>query len=185
MPRVLEAFADLAVQAPRRVLVGAAVFAVISAAFGLETPRLLGRGVNEFVAGGSESIRAQAAIQRASGLSAAPQVLVLVRRPTPARVGRVRSVLQREPAFPLITKPLLSRDRSEAIVPAYANAHLSEHEWSLAAERVTRRLRPVPGVAVGGPAIAITQVNDQVEHDLAHEEELAFPLLFLLAQLAG
>ena len=81
----------------------------------------------------------------------------------------------------MLAKPLLSRDGSEAIVPAYARATVSEHAWSLAAERVARELRPMPGVAVGGPAIAITQVNDQVEHDLTHAEELAFPLLFLLA----
>ena len=178
---MIEALADLAVRAPRRVLLGAAVFAVVGAAFGLETPRLLGRGVNEFVAGGSESVRAETAVQRASGLSAAPEVLVLVRRPTAARVRRVQSVLRGEPSFPVPAKPLLSRDRSEAIVPAYARATVSEHAWSLAAERVARQLRAMPGVAVGGPAIAITQVNDQVEHDLTHAEELAFPLLFLLA----
>ena len=124
---MIEALADLAVRAPRRVLLGAALFAVVGAAFGLETPRLLGRGVNEFVAGGSESIRAQTAIQRASGLSAAPEVLVLVHRPTAARLRRVRSVVRGEPAFPVPAKPLLSRDRSEAIVPAYARATVSEH----------------------------------------------------------
>ena len=34
------------------------------------TPRLLGRGSNEFVASGSESLRAEAAVEHASGLSA-------------------------------------------------------------------------------------------------------------------
>jgi uncharacterized membrane protein YdfJ with MMPL/SSD domain len=178
---VIQAFAELAVRAPRRVLLGAAVFAVVAAAFGLGTPSRLGRSVNEFVAGGSESIRAQAAVQTASGLSAAPEVLVLVRRPTSERLGRVEAAIRSEPIFPGLAKPLRSRDRSEAIVPAYARAGVPEREWSRAAERFANRLRPEPGVAVGGPAIAITQVNDQVEHDLTHAEELAFPLLFLLA----
>jgi RND superfamily putative drug exporter len=178
---VIRAFADLAVRWPRRVLLGAAAFAVVAAAFGLETPRLLGRGVNEFVAPGSESIRAQDAIQRASGLSAAPQVLVLVQRPTSARLSRVGAAVHAETTFPLLTAPLFSRDRSQAIVPAYARADVSDREWSLAAERIAKRLRPMPGVAVGGSAIAVTQVNNQVEHDLTRAEELAFPLLFVLA----
>jgi len=60
------------------------VFAIIAAIFGLATPRLLGRGSNDFVAQGSESLRAERAVEKASGLSAAPQVLVLVRNPTAA-----------------------------------------------------------------------------------------------------
>jgi uncharacterized membrane protein YdfJ with MMPL/SSD domain len=39
----------------------------------------------------------------------------------------------------------------------------------------------VPGTAVGGTALATSQVNDQVQHDLTRAEELAFPILFLLA----
>ena len=34
---------------------------------------------------------------------------------------------------------------------------------------------------MGGTALATTQVNHQVQHDLTFAEEIAFPLLFLLA----
>ncbi|HEY5160892.1 MAG TPA: hypothetical protein VII83_07445, partial [Gaiellaceae bacterium] len=78
--------ADLAVRAPRRVLAATFVFAVIAALFGLQTPRLLGRGSNDFVARGSQSLLAEQGIERASGLSAAPQVLVLVHEPTQQRL---------------------------------------------------------------------------------------------------
>jgi RND superfamily putative drug exporter len=37
------------------------------------------------------------------------------------------------------------------------------------------------GVAAGGTALATVQVNDQVQHDLTRAEELAFPILFVLA----
>ena len=73
---------ELAVRAPRRVLAVAVAFAVVAAGFGLATPHLLGRGSNDFVAHGSQSLRAEPAVEAASGLSAAPQVLVLVRNPT-------------------------------------------------------------------------------------------------------
>jgi uncharacterized membrane protein YdfJ with MMPL/SSD domain len=174
-------FADLAVRRPRRVLAVAAVFAVVAAGFGSETPRLLGRSSNEFVAHGSESLRAERAVERASGLSAAPQVLVLVREPARQRLARVAALIRSEPTFPVVAPPFRSRDGGSAIVAAYARADVSQRVWREASRRVERRMAGVPGTAVGGTAIATEQVNRQVEHDLTYAEELAFPILFLLA----
>jgi uncharacterized membrane protein YdfJ with MMPL/SSD domain len=176
----MKLFADLAVGTPRRVLAAVGVFAVVAAAFGWQTPRLLGRGANEFVPRGSESLRAEAAIERASGLSAAPQLLVLVHASSRERLTRVVAVVRSEATFPVVSAPRLSRDRREAIVAAYARADRSQRGWQLAAERVEHALRVLPGTAVGGSALATQQVNRQVQHDLIHAEELAFPLLFLL-----
>ncbi|MGZ4352631.1 MAG: MMPL family transporter [Gaiellaceae bacterium] len=178
---MLRRLADLPVRAPRRVLAAAAVFAVVAAGFGLQTPRLLGRGSNDFVAQGSESLRAERAVEAASGLSAAPQVLVLVRDPTPQRLARVAAAIRSEPTFPVVAPPLSSRDGREALLAGYARADLPSREWRSAAERVDRRLAPIPGVAMGGTALATQQVNHQVQHDLTHAEEIAFPILFLLA----
>jgi RND superfamily putative drug exporter len=163
------------------VLAGALVFAVLAAAFGLATPRLLGRGSNDFVAQGSESIRAEQAVEAASGVSATPQVLVLVRRPTPDRLARVVAAIRSEPTFPLVAAPLRSRDGSEALVSAYARASDSQRVWRQAAQRVDERISAIDGVAMGGTALATTQVNRQVQEDLAFAEKIAFPLLFLLA----
>jgi uncharacterized membrane protein YdfJ with MMPL/SSD domain len=173
--------AALVLRAPWRVLAAAAIFAGVAAGLGLETPHLLGRGSNDFVAHGSESLRAEAAIERASGLSASPQVLVLVGAPTASRLARVVAALRSEPAFPRVAPPLRSRGGRQAIVPAYARASVSEHAWREAAQRVADRLEAVPGTAVGGAALATVQVNNQVQRDLTHAEELAFPVLFLLA----
>ncbi len=169
------------VHAPRRVLAAAVVFAVIAAAFGLQTPRLLGHASNDFVAQGGESERAEAEIERNSRLSASPQLLVLVRRPTEARLARVVALVRAEPTFPAIAPTVFSRDRREAIVSAYARAGISEDAWRQAAERAAGRLAHVEDVAAGGTALATLQVNRQVQHDLTHAEELAFPVLFLLA----
>jgi uncharacterized membrane protein YdfJ with MMPL/SSD domain len=174
-------FANLAVHRPKAVLAVAAVLAVLAAVFGLQTPRLLGRASNDFVAGGSESLRAEAAVERASGLSAAPQVLVLVRNPTPARIARVASIVRSEPLFPAVAPTLRSKDGSEAIVAAYAHAGVSQRDWREAADRVHERLAFVPGTWMGGTALATSQVNRQVQHDLTRAEEIAFPILFLLA----
>jgi uncharacterized membrane protein YdfJ with MMPL/SSD domain len=178
---MLGILANLAIRAPRRVLAAALLFAVVAAAFGLETPRLLGRGSNDFVAQGSESLRAERAVEVASGVSAAPQVLVLVRRPTSARLARVVSAIHSEPTFPVLAPPLRSRDGNEALVAAYARAGVSQRVWRQAAQRVDEKLSAIEGVAMGGTALATTQVNRQVQHDLAFAEAIAFPLLFLLS----
>ncbi len=149
--------------------------------FGLATPRLLGRASNDFVAQGSESLRAEALVERASGLSASPQLLVLVREPTSRRLTRVERIVESEPLFPKLAPPLYSRDRRAALVAAYARAGVSEARWRKAADRVAVRLSAVPGTAAGGAAIGTSQVNRQVQQDLTHAEELAFPVLFVLA----
>jgi uncharacterized membrane protein YdfJ with MMPL/SSD domain len=163
------------------MLAGALAFAIVCATFGLQTPRLLGRASNDFVAQGSESLRAEALVERASGLSASPQLLVLVRDPTPRRLARVANIVETEPLFPKRAPPLFSRDRRAALVAAYARAGVSEARWRSAADRVAARLSTVRGTAAGGAAIGTSQVNRQVQQDLTHAEELAFPVLFVLA----
>ena len=172
---------DLAARAPRRTLAAVAAYAVVAAVFGLGTPGLLGRGSNDFVAYGSQSLRAERAVESGTGLSASPQVLVLVDRPTAERLARVVAAIRSEPVFPVTTPPLRSRDGKEALVAAYARASVSQHVWRDAAVRVDNRLAAVPGVAMGGSALATVQVNRQIQHDLTFAEEIAFPVLFLLA----
>ncbi len=181
LSRPLSSIADTLVRRPRRVLLGAVCFVALAAVFGSQTPHLLGRASNEFVAAGSESLRAENTIERATGFSALPQVLVLVRRPTPARLRAAARAIRAERGFPRIAPPVFARDRSSAVVAGYARATTSQRLWRQAAKRVQARLAPLSDVAVGGTALATAQVNEQVQHDLTRAEELAFPLLFVLA----
>ncbi len=178
---MLRLLGELAVRAPRRVLGAAVAFAVVAAGFGLATPHLLGRGSNDFVAYGSESLRAERAVEAASGISAAPQVLVLVRDPTAQRLLRVVASIRSEPVFPVVASPVRSKNGREVLIAAYARAGVSQSVWRNAGERVDRRLVSIRDVAMGGTALATDQVNHQVQHDLTFAEEIAFPLLFLLA----
>jgi uncharacterized membrane protein YdfJ with MMPL/SSD domain len=177
----MDRLARLATAHPGRVLAATAAFAVVAAALGLGVPSRLGRASNDFLPGDAESVRAENAVEQASRLSASPQLLVLVRRPTPARLARISALVRTEPVFAALAPPLLSRDRREAIVSAYARGGISQQRWRKAAERVDRRLRSLPGTAVGGPAIAVVQVNHQVQRDLTRAEALAFPALFVIA----
>jgi RND superfamily putative drug exporter len=172
--------ANLVVRAPRRILAAAAAFALVAALVGLQAPHVLGRASNDFVAQGSESVRADALVERSSGLSAAPQLLALVRSPNPDRLARVARAIRADPVFPVVAPPAFSRDRHEAILAAYARGGISQTVWRDAAQRVAARLAPIGGIAVGGAALATVQVNHQVQHDLTHAEEIAFPVLFVL-----
>jgi uncharacterized membrane protein YdfJ with MMPL/SSD domain len=58
-----------------------------------------------------------------------------------------------------------------------------DHARHDAANRIAETLAERPGVTVGGPALAESQVNEQVERDLRTAELYAFPLLFLLSLL--
>ena len=178
---MLQFVGNVAIRRPRRVLLAALVLAIVGVVLGLGTPKLLGRGSNDFVARASESIRAERAVEAASGLSAVPQVLVLARRPTSERLARVVGAIRSEPAFPVVAAPIRSRDGGSVLLAAYASAGVSQRVWRDAAVRVDERLRTMDGVAMGGTALATTQVNRQVQDDLAFAERIAFPLLFLLA----
>ncbi len=177
----MDRLARLATAHPRRVLAVTVALAVVAAVLGLGVPARLGRASNDFLPGDAQSVRAENAVEDASKLSAAPQLLVLVQRPTPARLSRVAALVRSEPVFPALGPPLRSRDRSEAVVSAFARGGISQQRWRKAAERVDGRLAQVPGTAVGGPAIAVVQVNHQVQRDLTRAEALAFPALFLIA----
>jgi RND superfamily putative drug exporter len=162
---MLSALAELVVRAPRRVLAAALVFAAVAAVFGSATPRLLEHGTNDFLARGSESSRVDDAIKRATGRPVNPEVLVLVRsrRDLPRVLAAVRADPWRSGAG-----TISSKDGREWIVYAFGDS-----------ARLQERLPP--GAVLGGSDIATVQVNDQVRHDLTHAEELAFPLLFVLA----
>ena len=174
-------FIRLATRRPRSAIAAATILAVVAGAVGSQTPGRLGHASNDFVAKGSSSVQAEAAIERASGRSAAPQLLVLVEGPTRERVARVSAAIHAEPAFPLLAAPIRSRSGLAVLIAAYARGDISQALWRQAAERIARRLANVRGTAVGGTALATVQVNEQVQRDLTRAELLAFPVLFLLA----
>ena len=108
-------------------------------------------------------------------------MLVLVRHPTAQRLVRVVAAIRSEPVFPVVASSVRSKNGKEVLIAAYAKAGVSQRVWRDAAERVNRRLSSIGDVAMGGTALATNQVNHQVQHDLTFAEEIAFPLLFLLA----
>jgi uncharacterized membrane protein YdfJ with MMPL/SSD domain len=80
------------------------------------------------------------------------------------------------------SRDFVSRDGDSTYL-AVALRPTEDDEVQDAAERIEESLADEPGVKVGGPAVAVGQVNEQVEQDLRTAELYAFPLLFLLSLL--
>ena len=186
----MDRLAGLIVRRRRLVLAVTVVFVLFAGAFGGPVVSLLDSD-DDFEDHGSESVLARDAIERATGRSASPDLVALVRlgasidtaqaRQKVARaaqalrdrdVAEVVAVRGGEPA------ELISRDRRTTYLLATFRAGSDEEAT---AERLKERVEREPGVTAGGGQLAFTQVGEQVEQDLARAEMLAFPLLFLLS----
>jgi uncharacterized membrane protein YdfJ with MMPL/SSD domain len=107
--------------------------------------------------------------------------------PGRARIDSLAGKLERDPdvasvaSFNSTRSPdLVSRDGRSTYL-AVALQPTEDDALQDAAERFVDELAGEPGVTVGGPAVALRQVNEQVEQDLRTAEMYAFPLLFLLS----
>jgi RND superfamily putative drug exporter len=174
----------------RLVLAGAVVLVVVAGAFGGPVVGLLDSG-DDFEDPAAEAVHAREAIEQATGRSASPDLVALVRLGAPidspraqAKLRRVAEAMRdRDVAQVLAYREggppeLVSRDRRSTYVVATFRADADEDET---AERLEARLARIPGVTAGGAVLAQEQVGDQVQEDLARAEMLAFPILFLLS----
>ncbi|HEX4363967.1 MAG TPA: MMPL family transporter [Solirubrobacteraceae bacterium] len=194
---MLTAIARVVTTHPRRVLVAAVALLALGIGFGAPvTHRLTVDPDLDFVNTHSQSNVTSNDLRRAVGHSLSPGVVVLVRSAAPVRsaAGRaqLRAVVARlrtdsavgrtESALPdpRRSSPFVSRNGHASFIAVYIAAG---HDSFKAGTHLAAALRHVPGVSVGGLAVAGPVVGKQVSADLAKAELLAFPLLFVLALL--
>ena len=196
---MLTRLADRVADRPRHVLAGALVFLIAAVFFGTPVAGLLSAGnADDFVNPNAESRLTSAQLEDALGRTLSPAVIVLVRTDGPvtgtagrAKLRRVVERVRDDRAVAELTSmldagaraadrpsALVSRDRRATYVATYLRADADE---GAAGERITEALSDIDGVVVGGYAVAVPEVSDQVSEDLAKAEMLAFPLLFLLS----
>ena len=108
---------------------------------------------------------------------------------TRAHVKAVATGLRKRPDVATVTgfydtrsTAFVSRDLRSTYL-AVALRATEDKELQESAQKIDDQFGDRPRVLVGGPALAIEQVNNQVEKDLQRAEMLAFPLLFLLSLL--
>ena len=184
---MLNALANRGIRQPRRILIGALLTFIVAAVLGGPVAGQLD-SANGFEDPGSSSVAAREAIQRASGLDPAPGLIAVVDTPNGARdqqrVAEVARIAEHAPGVATVHTPadagraLVASDGKSALVTATLKASADEGAVVAAA---TERLKDVPGVTLGGSAVAGEQIGDQVNKDLGRAEMLAFPLLALLA----
>ena len=176
----------------RRRLVLAVTLVVVAAAgaYGGPVVGLLDTD-DDFEDPSSESVVARATVERVTGRSASPDMVVLVRlgapvdsRPAQQKIARVAAALEDPDVAQVVAvrrgepAELVSRDRRSTYLLATFAAGADE---DATAERLQVQVEREPGVTAGGGQLAFTQVGEQVQEDLARAEALAFPLLFLLS----
>jgi RND superfamily putative drug exporter len=185
---VLGSLARLLHRRRRRVLAGAVALVVVAGAVGGPVAGLLDSD-DDFDPPSAEAVQAREAIARATGASATPDVVALVRLGAPAASGAGQATLQdvvRAARGPEVARvdayrpggpaELVSRDGRSTYVAVTLRDGAD-------ADGVVDRLEGRPGVLLGGGAVLQEQVGEQVQEDLARAELYAFPLLFLVSLL--
>jgi len=180
---MFDALARLADRRRRLVLIVAGVFVLFAAAYGGPVVGQLNSD-DDFEDHASESVLARSAVEDATGRSASPDMVVLVRSAEQAKIDRVAAAL-RDPGVAAIAAPrngrpreLVSKDGNSTYLVVTFRADADDRDL---AERLQERAEREPGVTAGGGVLAFSQVSEQVQEDLARAEMLAFPLLFLLS----
>src|ERR1700712_2036841 len=180
------------------VLVGAAIFFVIAAAFGGQVAKELPTG-DSFVAPHAESSLANSRLGEIPGQRAAPGVIVIVDAPDGAKsaqgLARVDAVVAAAKAdrdtdgnkdVKTVTSvrstksgaEFISKNGKASAVLLFAAPVVSESDIGA---RLATKLKNDPWATVGGPGPAFQAIAIQATHDLGASEKIAFPLLFLLS----
>ena len=177
---------------PWRVAVSGMAFAAICGVFGGPVAGLLqGGGFND---PGSQSTSAANRLEAATGIRPDGGVIVVVKTgqaitsdATRQEVDRVTQIVGTDAGvkaalnYYITGSPsLVSNDGTETLVIGELRS-MSDTDAGIAAARIQHALAGDSAVKVGGFGLANTQVQSQVSADLAHAEELAFPILFLLS----
>jgi len=201
---MLDSLARLMFRRRRRVLAAAVLLVVLGGAIGGPVAGLLDSD-DDFDPPSAEAVQAREAIAEATGASASPDVIALVRLGQPIdtaaaaeKLARVVSAAEDTPgvarvdAYRKSVSPsdprklgstgdvrraaLVSRDRRSTYVAITLRNGTGP-------DAVVDRLEGMPGVLLGGPEVLADQAGEQVQEDLARAEMLAFPLLFLVSLL--
>ncbi len=185
---MLASLARLMFRRRRRVLVGAVLLVIFAGAIGGPVAGLLD-SEDDFDPPGAEAVQAREAIADATGASATPDVIALVRLGAPADSAAAQAELRdvaRAAAGPEVARvdayepggprELVSTDGRSS----YVAVTLRDGADS---DAVIDRMEDLPHVALGGPDVINEQAGTQVQEDLARAELLAFPLLFLVSLL--
>jgi uncharacterized membrane protein YdfJ with MMPL/SSD domain len=158
------------------ILAGFAVLVVAAAGFALPVFSELGSD-NDFDDPHAEAVQARERIMDASGESAAPAIVALVRSASRERIGEVRRALRVPGVARVAGGDAVSKDGRSTYLLVYYRGKGNQGQRFF----IERNLGGARDVVLGGAAYAQPQVGDQVSEDIARAELVAFPILLLLS----
>ncbi|HWT22191.1 MAG TPA: MMPL family transporter, partial [Solirubrobacteraceae bacterium] len=187
---MLASLAQLLYRRRRATLAGAVVVIALAGAFGGPVAGLLDAS-DDFDPPAAEAVQARKQLAAATGASASPDVIALVRLGAPvdspqarAKIARVAEAMRDRDVAQVLAvheggpRELVSRDgRSTYVAVSFEDGA----DAGDVVQRLEDRLAGEPGVALGGGAVVQEQVGTQVSEDLARAESLAFPILFVVS----
>src|SRR5918998_6098262 len=153
----------------RRVLIGAVLLVFVAGAVGGPVAGLLDSD-DDFDPPSAEAVQAREAIADATGASASPDIIALVRGGDPGAVAQAAA----GPEVARVDPPVESSDGGSSYLAITLRNGAD-------ADPVVDRLEDRPGVLLGGPELLNEQAGTQVQEDLARAEMLAFPILFIVS----
>ncbi len=197
---MLDLLGRLSWRHPRKILLGAFLFAAVAGFFGHDVEHHLKAA--GFTDPDSESEQAGEVLADALGYGAEPGLVVLIRAKDggvldttdpaiQAEVARLADALRGSAYVGQVTDPLedpvsglVAEDGRSLVLPARLSTADLEDEGGLADESVRERVTSdIVDVGYGGFAPGFNEVNDQTRRDLTMAELIAFPLLGLLLLL--
>ncbi len=201
---MFDALTRLALGRSRGVLIGALVFFLLTAAFGLGLASRLPAG-DAFVDPGADSTTASTLFEAVANSRAAPGVFVILDTPTGARspegLRRVRAISRRILKDPSVAgvvdirtadrqaeqvkkdggkqdvADFASKDGKLTYIAVFGKPNLDEAPIG---GRLQEAFAGLDYVHIGGPGPAAQSIADQVVADLSAAETIAFPILFIL-----
>ncbi|MEJ7892714.1 MAG: MMPL family transporter [Solirubrobacteraceae bacterium] len=169
----MNALASLLAARPKRALVAVLLFVLVAGVFGGPVAGSL-RDSGGFTAEDSNSARAIDRVEAATGLEAAPGVILVT---DSADAPGVRADLAAVEGVAAVVTGPPSRDGTATYVAATLRADADEDAVIEGAEAIADRV----DADLGGPVIADMQIGESVTGDLGRAELLAFPVLLLLS----
>lgn len=174
------ALARLANHRPWRVLVLTVFGFLVAGILGGPVAGLLNSDNDSFSDTGADSANSVRMIEKATGQSASPNLLALIKTEDSSAIAKTTQILRGDDRIAQVVggegQQFTSRDGTQTYVAAFYRASADADKTT---EHLRTELNRVNGVTIGGPVPAFQEVNEHVESDLVKAELIAFPLLFL------